>query len=59
MSDLGEVKRYSVQAKRKNTKEKWSDWTRVDTYEDAVKHSEYVENLGYCSKIIDRGEVNR
>lgn len=48
--------KYCVQAKRKNTKEKWSEWTRVDNYEDAVRHSKNVENLGYRSKIVERRE---
>ncbi len=49
-------KRYSVQAKRKNTNEKWTDWTLVDDYDAAVKHAARVEALGYDAQIIDRGE---
>lgn len=48
-------KRYVVQAKRKNTNEKWTDWTAVDTYEEATRHALRVENLGYESKIVDKG----
>lgn len=51
-----EYKRYCVQAKRKNTDEKWTDWTLVDDYESAEKHAARIEALGYEAKIIDRGE---
>ena len=46
------VKRYSIQAKRKNTKERWSEWTNVNDYEDAVRHARHVEELGYAAKIV-------
>ena len=49
-------RRYTVMAKRKNTDEPWTDWTNADDYESAVKHANRVEELGYSSKIIDRGE---
>lgn len=49
-------KRYCVQAKRKNTDEKWTDWTLVDDYESAEKHAARIEALGYDAQIIDRGE---
>jgi len=52
---LGDSKRYTVQAKR-ITETKWSEWTKVDTYEDAVKHSKHIEELGYEARIIDRGD---
>lgn len=41
---------------RKNTDEKWTDWTLVDDYESAEKHAARIEALGYEAKIIDRGE---
>lgn len=47
-----ESKRYSVKAKRKNTDEKWSEWTNVDSYRDAEKHACHVEELGYAAKIV-------
>ena len=49
-------KRYSVQAKRKNTNEKWTDWAAADDYESAVRHANRAKELGYSSRIIDRGE---
>lgn len=49
-------KRFKVQAKRKD-EQKWTEWTIVDTYEDAVKHSKRAEEAGYCSRIIDKGET--
>lgn len=48
-------KRYSIQAKRKNTNEAWTDWTNVDDYDAAVKHAARIEALGYDAQIIDRG----
>lgn len=51
-------KRYSVQAKRKNTNEAWTDWTIVDDYDAAVKHAARIEALGYDAQIIDRGETS-
>ena len=50
-------KRYTVLARR-NTNEKWTDWTDVDNYHDAVNHSRHVEELGYLAKIFDRGETD-
>lgn len=49
--------RYVVQAKRKETNEKWTEWTRVDTPEAAAKHAARVTELGYSSRIIDKGET--
>ena len=51
-------KRFSVQAKRKDTAEKWSDWTIVDDYDDAVEHCKRIEKLGYESRIVDKGGCN-
>lgn len=50
-------KRYRVQAKRKDER-KWTEWTVVDNYDDAVRHRNRAEELGYCSRIIDKGEKN-
>ena len=52
-----ESKRYCVRAKRRNTKEKWSEWTNVDNYRDAVRHACHVEELGYAAKIVTRDKV--
>lgn len=45
-------KRYNVQAKRRNTTEKWTDWTDVDNYREAVNHACHVEELGYAARIV-------
>ncbi len=47
-----EFKRYCVKAKRKNTNERWTEWTNVDNYREAVRHSCRVEELGYAAKIV-------
>lgn len=52
-----EYKRYDVQAKRKNAKEKWSEWTSVDNYLEAVRHACHVEELGYAAKIVVKDEA--
>ncbi len=49
-------KRYDIQAKRNEPKSRWSDWAIADNYDDAVKHMCRAAELGYCSRIIDRGE---
>ena len=49
-----ELKRYLVRAKRKNTSEPWSNWTDVDTIEEAQMHAKHIEELGFLSKIVDR-----
>ena len=47
-----ESKRYSVQAKRKDTNEKWTEWTSVDNYLEAVRHACHVEEVGYAANIV-------
>lgn len=49
--------RFKVQAKRKNG-HKWTEWTEVDTYEDAVMHAKRAEEAGFDARIVDRGERN-
>lgn len=49
-------KRFKVQAKRKGTNEKWTEWTIVDEYETASKHAKRAEEAGYDAKIVDKGE---
>lgn len=46
-------KRYLIQAKRP-TDEEWSEWTRVDDFDEAVKHARHAEEVGFCSRIIDK-----
>ena len=45
-------KRYTIQAKRRNTNENWSEWTNVNNYRDAVNHACKVEELGYAANIV-------
>lgn len=52
-----ESKRYTVQAKRRNTHEPWSEWTNIDNYRDAVNHACHVEELGYAAKIVVKDEA--
>lgn len=49
-------KRYIVQAKRKDTSERWTEWTILDDYDEAVRHADRAAELGYDSRIIDKGE---
>ncbi len=49
-------KRFVIQAKRPTDKE-WSEWTRVDDYDEAAKHAKRAEELGYCSRIIDNEQA--
>jgi hypothetical protein len=45
-------KRYIVQAKRRDTNEKWSDWTDTNNYRQAVNQARHVEEVGYLAKIV-------
>ena len=47
-------KRYTVQAKRRDSNEKWSDWTDTNSYQRAVHHACCVEEAGYLAKIVVR-----
>ena len=49
-------KRYIIQAKRKGKNQAWTDWTLVDNYDDAVKHAKKIKEIGYRSRIVDKGE---
>lgn len=53
---MGKFKRgrYTVKAKRKDSDEPWTDWTDVNSYRDALKHSCRVEEAGYLAKIVVR-----
>lgn len=55
---LDEEREYKVQAKRKDTDEQWTEWSIVDDYDEAVKHAKRAEELGYCSRIVERGANN-
>lgn len=43
--------RYNVRAKRRDTDEKWSEWTKVNSFRDAEKQVAKAENAGYSAKI--------
>lgn len=47
-------KRYTVQAKRRNTDEPWTDWVDTNNYQQAVNHACHVEELGYLATIVVR-----
>lgn len=46
------AKRYNVQARRKK-ESKWTEWTLVDDFNDAIRHCKRVEELGYDARIVD------
>lgn len=47
------MKRYTIQAKRKGTNEKWSEWTNENYYDAAIKHVSHIEDdLGQCGRIV-------
>ena len=52
LSKKSNLKRYLVQAKRRTSKEKWSEWVNVNSYRDAVRHACRIEELGYAAKIV-------
>lgn len=45
------MQRYAIKARRKNSKEKWTEWTEADNYERATYHAHRVEEAGYEAKI--------
>lgn len=51
------MKRYSVQAKRKGSKESWSEWTRADNYYRAEHHACHAEELGYSARIVVNSQI--
>jgi hypothetical protein len=55
-SDFNKSKRYVVQAKRKDTYERWSAWIETDDFVVALKQCKIIEELGHWWKIIDRKE---
>ena len=52
------LKNYDIEAKRKNSKNQWSNWTKTDSYEEAVRYKEQIESLGYEARIVERREDN-
>lgn len=49
-------KRYSVQANRKNSDEKWTEWAVTNNPDDAEKQRQKAEQFGYSARVIDKGE---
>ena len=52
------LKRFVIQAKRKDTAEEWTEWTNVDEYDEALIHAQRAREAGYLARIIDTGELN-
>ena len=50
--------RYDVKAKRKDTNEKFTEWTSTNSLEEAERHAKRIEELGYLSQIIDKGATD-
>lgn len=54
------MERYEIKAKRKDSNEPWTNWTKVNDYDRALHHVAHIEELGYEAMIIDRwagGEI--
>lgn len=51
--------RYFIKAKRKDTDEKWTDWTHVDNYETALGHAEHIREVGYEGKVVPSEPVKK
>lgn len=49
--------RYFIKAKRKNTNEKWTDWTNVDTYDEALRQVKHVFEVGFEGKLVPNSAV--
>ena len=45
------MQRYAIKARRKNSKEKWTEWAEADNYERATYHAHRVEEAGYEARI--------
>ena len=52
MSKFYKETRYDVQAKRRDSNEKWSEWTKVNSYREALKHAKHIMELGYLPNIV-------
>ena len=51
--------KYYIHAKRRNSKENWSDWTTARSYPEAVKHAEHAKEVGYDSQIVPEQAVTK
>ena len=51
------MRRYEIEAKRKNTKEDWSAWTSAEEYYRAKEHEAHVCELGYEGRTVVHPEV--
>lgn len=47
------MKKYKIEAKRRNSSEDWSDWTSTDDYDVAVFHTKKIRKLGYVARIVE------
>lgn len=48
-------RRFRICARRELTKEPWTEWTRTDSYDEAVEQAKKAEAAGFEAKIIDKG----
>ncbi len=48
-----DIERYRVYARR-NEKEKWSEWSHVNTVEEAFTQGDNIAKFGWMFQIIDR-----
>lgn len=51
------MERYEIEAKRRNTDEGWSAWDTAKNFYKALEHAEYVEKVGYKSRLVVHPEV--
>lgn len=51
------MKRYDIEAKRRDTDEEWSAWTTVNNYGRASEHVAKVEQIGYEGHIRIHPEI--
>ncbi len=51
------MRRYDIEAKRKNTDEEWSAWATAENYYKALKRAEHVEKVGYEGRLLVHPEV--
>ena len=48
------MRKYRIDAKRRNTNECWSGWSRASTWDEAVATSEKcVHYYGYSARIVE------
>lgn len=51
------MKRYNIEAKRRNTDEEWSSWAVAKNYYKALEHEAHVEEVGYEGRTVIHPEV--